>query len=294
MRKTILFLLLPIAAWAQLSLSENYQFNALANNPAFAGERGNFGVTAMLGQQFNGTPTPFQVSQILSIEGKLNNESNALGFQGYRSAITGYVNNGLSFIYSHEWKTDSDVRLKFGLNAGFLVAPNYIGTTNIVNRFKPYFGPGFAAMFQSGFLGIGAPSLIGQADAYTQIDKNIKAMGGYRFGSDEGLALNISVLGSIATRPEDQSAIHTNFKAWLANKLGIGASFRFQNGLHKTIPTLELRVSETSTLGLSYDKDPYRFLQLDNNNYYSRGIFQLTYKYDAFPIGSKSPLLNQF
>ncbi len=91
----------------------------MAVNPAFTGVRGNFGVTGLLGQQFNGTIYPNQVSQVIVLDGKVGQQQkSAIGFQGFRSTVTGFTNSGLSLTYARHINLDN-VQLNVGMNFGF-------------------------------------------------------------------------------------------------------------------------------------------------------------------------------
>ncbi len=290
---TLLFLTSQVAL-CQIGLQDQYQFNMLAINPAFTGERGNFGVSGLLGQQFNGTIQPNQVSQLISMDGKLNNERNSIGFQGFRSAVTGFTNNGMALTYSYSFQASADLKVNVGINAGFMVSPNFVGNVDVLQRFNPFGGPGVAAFVKDGFLSVAAPTLFSKANTYTTINKDIKLAAGYRIGNYENVALNFMILSSLATNASSQNGFDVNAKIWLGNKIGLGGSFRTQSGKNKIIPNFQIRVSESSTLGLSYDDEPLIFLNTNPGFRNSNGIFQLMYRYDVFNSGYKSPFINQF
>lgn len=293
--RTLLFYFLALSAsFAQIGLEDQYHFNMLSLNPAFTGERGNFGVSGLLGQQFNGTFAPNQVSQVISMDGKLGEGKSAIGFQGFRSTITGFTNNGMALTYSYFLELNDDLRVNLGLSGGFMITPNFIGNVDILQRFNPFGGPGAAIFSKSAFLGLAAPTLLGNSDIYNSLNKNIKISGGYRFGNYENIGVNLSGLASLATRSNDANAYDVNLKIWLGNKIGLGGSLRNQSGLSKLIPNLQMRVSETSTIGLSYDDQPLLFTNRNTGSLSPRGVFQLLYRYDVFNLGENSPFLNQF
>jgi type IX secretion system PorP/SprF family membrane protein len=295
MKNTILLYFLAITtALAQVGLEDQYQFNMLSLNPAFTGERGNFGVSGLLGQQFNGTFRPNQISQLISMDGKLGEGKSAIGFQGFRSNITGFTNNGMALSYNYLLPLNDNLRINFGISGGFMISPNFIGNVDILQRFNPFGGPGMALFSKAAFLGVAAPTLLGNTDVYSTLNKNIKISGGYRFGNYENIGVNLSGLASLATRSADASAYDVNLKIWLGNKIGLGGSYRTQSKLSKIIPSLQMRASETSTIGLSYDAQPLLFTNRNTGSISPQGVFQLLYRYDVFDSGEKSPFLNQF
>ncbi|KPM48046.1 type IX secretion system membrane protein PorP/SprF [Jiulongibacter sediminis] len=290
----LLYFLGFTTAFAQIGLEDQYQFNMLSLNPAFTGERGNFGVSGLLGQQFNGTFTPNQISQLISMDGKLGEGKSALGFQGFRSNITGFTNNGMTLSYNYFLPLNDKLRVNLGINAGFMISPNFIGNVDILQRFNPFGGPGAAVFSETAFLGIAAPTLFGNSDIYSTLNKNVKISGGYRFGTYENIGINLSGLASLATRSSDANGFDINLKIWLGNKIGLGGAYRMQSGFSKVIPSLQMRASETSTIGLSYDAQPLLFTNRNTGSITPRGVFQLLYRYDVFNLGEKSPFLNQF
>ncbi len=283
---------------AQQPLTDLYQFNLMALNPAFSGLRGNFGVTGLLGQQFNGTVYPNQVSQVIVLDGKVGSTQNAgIGFQGFRSTITGFTNNGLSLTYAQYFNLDG-FQINAGLNFGFMVAPNVVGTQDFAQRFVPYGGPGITAIGTDYFMGIAAPTAFGKSDLFVSPPKNLNLQGGYKLGNDENITANLSLLAGLPMNDISPLMIHFNAKIWLGSKIGLGASFRNQklsgSSSSKLIPSLELRISESSTVGLSYDHKPLLFQGVNDNLRNPNGIFMLIYRYDVFNFGEKSSFLNQF
>ncbi|MGR3810440.1 type IX secretion system membrane protein PorP/SprF [Jiulongibacter sp. NS-SX5] len=290
----IVFTLISHLALAQIGLEDQYQFNFLAINPAFAGQRGNFGVTGMLGQQFNGTFRPNQVSQVISMDGKMGEGKSSIGFQGFRSTIMGFTNNGLILSFSHSIIENEEYKLLIGLNGGFLVSPNAVDGIDLRQRFNPFAGPGLVFMNDKLFAGVAAPTLLSNTNTYSTLNKNLKLSAGYRLGSYENIGVNISALANLATRARDVSGFDMNLKVWLGNKIGLGATLRNQRTYTGLIPNIQMRASETSTIGLSYESKPLGGYDLNSNSVSPRPVFQLVYRYDVFNIGEKSPFLNQF
>lgn len=295
MKKILLLIfLLSHSAFSQFGLSDQYQFNFLAINPAFAGERGNVGVTAMLGNQFSGNFRPNLISQIVSLEGKLGTSKSSLGFQGYRNTITGNTSSGLGLSYAYTIDTDA-AKIKVGLDAGFTVSPNLIGSQNFTQQLSPFFGLGFAAFTENGFLSISSPTVYAKTNFFTPVYQPINLMLGYRVGLAENINLNISTLAGLDLKYENANFFHLNPKLWLSDKLALGASLRFRDdkGLN-TISSAELRIAETATVGISYDPKPLRLFTTNSQFINSNGLIQLLFRYDVFGFHEEIPLLNSF
>ena len=294
-RKTLFILLLSnTTLLAQFGLSDDYPFNLLAVNPAFAGERGNFGVTALLGNQFVGSFTPRQVSQIISLEGKVGTGNSSIGFQGYRNSLGTATNSGLSLSYAYALNFDL-VRLSFGLNGGFGVSPPVIGSTSFANQLIPYAGLGLMAAIKNGFVSVSAPTLVSKTNLFIPTRKPINVMLGYRLGSSESIALNISALAGFERNNSLSNFYHINPKIWISNKVGFGGSIRFkQNDDSNIVPFLQYRVSESSSVGITYDPNPFSAIPTQPGFSPQSGVIQLVYKYDVFGRGEDTPLLNLF
>jgi type IX secretion system PorP/SprF family membrane protein len=294
--KKILFLsiLLANSATAQFGFSDQYQFNLLAVNPAFTGERGNFGVTAMLGNQFIGGFRPSQVSQIVSLDGKIGTGNSSIGFQGFRNTITSSTNNGLNVSYGYAIETDA-AKINIGLNAGFSVSPNFVGNESFTNQISPFSGLGVAAILENMFVSISAPTLFAKPQFADAITSPLNLMVGYRIGNAENIALNLSALAGLQLKTGASNFLHVNPKIWLGNKIGLGTSFRFHSNYGLGIlPMAELRVSESSTVGISYDSNPLRLVNTNSQFNNPNGLIQLMYRYDVVEIGKKTPILNLF
>jgi type IX secretion system PorP/SprF family membrane protein len=294
--KKLIFLTLFLTqtVFAQFGFSDQYQFNLLAINPAFTGERGNFGVTAMLGNQFIGGFRPQQVSQIISMDGKLGTGHSSIGFQGYRNTITSTTNNGLNLSYAYSVETDA-LKINIGLNGGFSVTPNFIGSQDFTNQISPFAGIGFTALADNYFISLSSPTLFAKPQYLNAITSPLNIMAGYRIGNADNIAFNISALTGLQLKSGSSNFFHLNGKLWLGNKIGIGSSFRFYKGYDLGIlPTAELKVSESSTIGISYDNKPLRLINSSSQFNNPNGIFQLMYRYDVFGQGEKNPLLNLF
>ncbi len=300
MKHLIYFLLLTSSfAFAQGGLQDQYQFNYLAINPAFTGERGNFGFTAQLGNQFNGTIAPNQVSQIFALDGKVGSGNGALGFQGYRINQGGIYNSGLNLNYGHEIKSDN-FSLRLGSDVGVFILPNFITNADVLDRFSVYFG--FGALFQSQnfFASIASPTIITFKKTSLLKEKPVTLLLGYSFSFAQNIQLNLSTLASVPSDNNYSRKFHLNAKLWLSDKFGFGGSFRYLGNnssvpaSSKFIPTVEYKISSGSRLGLSYDSSPLS--DITNNPQYSNpnGIFQLLYRYDLIQDGQKTPLSNNF
>ncbi len=282
---------------AQGGLEDQYQFNFLTVNPAIAGIRGNFGFTAQLGNQFNGTIAPNQVSQIFALDGKIGEGNGALGFQGFRINQVGVSNAGLNLNYAHT-VIGEDWKLNIGTDVGVFILPNFITNIEILDRFNVYAGLGFLFLKENWFIGLSNPSIYRNKKGSFFANAPSYISGGYTFGYEESLQFNLSTLISLASNTAFGNQYHLTGKIWLGNKIGLGLSARQRSGTQnlaanfKIIPMVEYKVSSSSRVGLSYDSQPLSGISGGNNFANPNGVFQLLYRYDLTQDGQKAPSLN--
>jgi type IX secretion system PorP/SprF family membrane protein len=253
----LLFLFSYSVSQAQNIIQEHYQFNQLGINPAFAGAKGNFNLNVLMGNQFNGTFRPFQISQILTLDGPINRDKGGLGFQMYNDRFTGLQSLGGNLSYAHRFNLGEVFSLAIGLQGGFVSIP--ASNLRINNTLSTNYGAGLLLQASSLFLGISMP-IIGEQNAEIAIPtpKPLYSTLGASFGSIEGTMINPNV--TLITG--DIKGFHLNAKAWFKGKTGVGISLRNENESSKIILTGEYQVSKSLRLGLSYDSKAYNNIQI--------------------------------
>lgn len=279
MKKLLLFLLFSYSAsQAQSILQEHYQFNQLGINPAFAGAKGNFTLNVLLGNQFNGTFRPFQVSQILTLDGPISQDKAGLGFQMYNDRFINLQSLGGNLSYARRFNLGEVFSLAVGLQGGFVSIP--ASNLRINNTLSTNFGGGLLLQASSLFLGISKP-IIGERNAEVALPtaKPLYSTLGMSFGSIEGVMINPNA--TLITG--DIKGFHLNAKAWFKGKTGVGISVRNENKSSKIILMGEYQFNKTLRLGLSYDSNPYNNIQIpiSGGTTKSRPIAQLFIRYQG-------------
>jgi len=274
----IFLLFITELSYSQSGLTRQYQFNYLSLNPALAGENGSFGLKGILGNQFNGTIRPNQVSQIVAIDGQLYNNS-GLSFQGFRSNVGNLISTGITLGYAKGFEL-GDATIKFGVNTGIFVQPNVI-TVAGKQRVSPYAGLGILFKYQNAWLGVSNPVAF-YSKRITE-SRPLFINLGYLYNAVDGLDLHANVLGGVAT---NQKMFDVNVKAWLFERLCLGASYRMRDiGLttsnENLIPFVEVKVSRTINLGLSYDSNYGRNELNSPVAQNQNGVFQLLFRYNS-------------
>jgi type IX secretion system PorP/SprF family membrane protein len=296
MKKTLFLFLLTLSVSAQNALTDNYQFNLLGLSPAFTGERGNYGFTVALGNQFNGTLRPNQVSQIFSVDGVLKDGPSAMGFQGYRSAYGNLTTNGFTLSYAYGLETSSNIDIKLGINLGFLVLPNAFNVTEIAQRFTSYGGLGLMVKNDRFFANVSSPTLL--SSSFGQIFLNgrkVNFIAGYIFGNSDGIALAPSVYYAANSDPNFGNNLNAGTKIWVFDKWILGLSARNNSATQKTklVSSLEYNLNGSSRFGISYDPIPSDLINVPSIGNINTGVIQLMYRYDLSQLEERE-LLNWF
>lgn len=292
----LLFVLFAGFAKAQKGLDDIYQFNYLSLSPAMTGERGNYGLSIFLGNQFNGTLVPNQVSQVFSIDGVLDTGPHAIGFQGFNNTLGFQRSSGFNLNHSYEIKTQN-IEIQIGTDVGATILPNILNTT-ISQRFKLFGGFGLLTKGEKWWANISSPLLLSDPIAQLQLGgRKFNFMGGYLLGDPEILGAGISGLASLGSA--NTNNFHLNTKVWIYNRWVAGVSLRNVNasmdnsaGL-KIVPSLEYNLNNSSQFGLAFDSSPQDFRLTGFQQANNPSLLYVFYKYAVFPEG-KRPLLNLF
>lgn len=149
-----------------------YRFNGLYINPAYSGSHDVLNITAIYRHQWVSVPGLPQSASV-AVHSPLKNERLALGFiyNFDKIGVTSTSNLNASFAYRLPVGRQKQVKLSFGLSAGFtnynsdlnrvLTSdagdPNFSG--NSVNRWIPSLGFGFYAYSDKFFAGFSLPQL---------------------------------------------------------------------------------------------------------------------------------------
>lgn len=289
-----LLIAIPITTFAQSGLINSYQFNYLAINPAFAGENGNFGIKGILGNQFNGTLKPNQVSQVVVIDGQLYNKS-GLAFQGFRDNSGNLVSTGFGFSFSKGYEL-GDFKLKAGLQASLKVQPNLL-TVQGNQNLSPYAGLGTILFYKNVFIGISKPMIL--ASKNITEPKPLFFQLGFIYDSERLISFNINTLIARDFTLNQQN-IDLNVVGWLNKRIGLGTSVR-NNSLNTFLPKdknsflpfAQYKVNSTILVGISYDSNVPTFGSQISSTLSVPGIFQLFVRFGGKSAGEESWFYNK-
>lgn len=268
-------------AKAQTVLENQFQFNYLALNPAFAGAKDAFSLNAMLGNQFNGTGgRPQQIYQLFSMDGPIQQGSGGLALQAFNSSVAGLNKSGAKIAYAYGVSLTDNLAFRLGVDGGFIYQPTIVSGLGLKQMF-PYAGLGGLLHSETYFVSISKPILLINNDGLFLNKKPLYTMVGGSLGELEGTMINLSAMYEM--NKGLGSDLFLNGKVWFAQKLGVGVSYQmlksYSTKVNKIVPMVEYQVAPSFRLGASYDPKPTSFTS-SSTAVKQRGILQIYLRYE--------------
>ncbi|MVM34721.1 type IX secretion system membrane protein PorP/SprF [Spirosoma sp. HMF4905] len=217
-------------AYAQKEvLYSQYLLNPLSINPAYAGSRESFHLTAFLRRKWISVRYA-PVTQSVSADGAIAHGRIGLGFQALNDRMGVYTAQGVYGSAAYRFNLPALAKLSIGFQGGVSIIPLYDATTaTSINRAVASLGVGIYYQSDRFFGGISAPELSGQVTDLTgrYIYKSVRPImvqAGMPIEVAENAVLIPSVLISkIADRP---LGFDINLRAWFNEQVGLGLSYR--------------------------------------------------------------------
>lgn len=282
----LITLLFPIKLMSQSIIWENYQFNGLSLNPAMAGLNGHFTLTGILGNQFTSSLLPNQVSQVVVLQGVNKKASDfSYGFQGFNARLASYTNTGMDFSYAYRKQFDN-FNFSVGAKGGFLVQPNLL-VNNALNMVSLYAGLGVTLAGENAYFSVSKPNWLQNVNRVVDGKKPLFVHAGAFLGNPENVMLSTSALLELNKNQQIGNGININTKVWLAERAGLGVSYRlkgqtgFSNLENRWVLSAEYQFSTSLRIGITYDTEPLQNYNISSNNLTNR-LFQLLIKFDTF------------
>lgn len=218
--------------WAQAQkevLYSQYLQNPLSINPAYAGSRESFNLTAFLRRKWISVRYA-PVTQSVSADGTVANGRVGLGFQALNDRMGLYATTGVYGSVAYRFTLPALAKLSIGVQGGVNVIPIFdVTTAGSINRAVASVGVGVYYQSDRFFAGVSAPELGGQITDLTgrYVYKSVRPImiqAGVPFEVGEGTVLIPSVLVSkIADHP---LGVDINLRAWFNEEIGLGLSYR--------------------------------------------------------------------
>lgn len=285
MKKILIFLFVFMNAelFAQFGVLNDYQFNYLGINPAFAGENGPFTVKGLVGNQFNGNLRFNQLNHLLVLDGQLYNKF-GLAFQSSSDNYGTGVGNTLNLMLSKGIEM-GDLQIKAGLSGGVNLLPNAIGLGNSGTKADFILGAGLFTYYNGAFAGVSQPVLFTGKNSFNGKSPLLVNVG-YTSPDDENfLTYNANILAGIRAGKYNYDF---NLKFWLNKRMGLGGSYRI-NHIYTSfskekafVPSIEYKFTEDLILGLGYNPNTLRLSNTTNPNsqFSLNGLFQFYIRYN--------------
>lgn len=252
----------------QIPMFTHYMNNTLMVNPAYAGSRDAFSITALHRSQwvdFNGAP----ITQTLSMHTPLRNEHIGIGLSILNDKI-GPTNNTSIFVdYAYIMRLTEKSKLSLGISAGgsmfqanlsdleLDVIDDPAFQNNIDNHITPNFGFGVYYSRDRFYAGISTPMLLQNSYSGTQDNDNILIgkehrhyflIAGAMINMTQNVAFKPTTLVKITASAPAQIDLTTSFV--FMEKFLIGAMFRTGDAFGGLVG---LNITDQLHLGYSYD-----------------------------------------
>ncbi|GAB4022361.1 PorP/SprF family type IX secretion system membrane protein [Spirosoma koreense] len=218
----------PVYAQKEVLYSQYLQ-NPLSINPAYAGSRESFHLSAFLRRKwFSVRYAP--ITQSVSGDGAIANGRIGLGFQALNDRMGLFANTGVYGSVAYRFNMPALAKLSIGVQGGVNVLPLYdfaSGTT--INKATSSLGVGIYYQSDRFFAGVSAPELSVPTLNYSgqsiyQGVRPIMFQAGVPFEVADDIVLIPSVLISkIENRP---LGVDLNLRAWFSEEVGLGLSYR--------------------------------------------------------------------
>ncbi|SDM98624.1 PorP/SprF family type IX secretion system membrane protein [Kriegella aquimaris] len=249
-----------------------YMYNTLAVNPAYAGSRDQWGVSALHRSQWvglDGAPS----TQTFNINGPVTSKL-GLGLSIVNDEIGNHTNQNTYFdaTFSYSIKTSETAKLSFGLKAGghalnidFNNLRNYSANvlsptnTEIYKKFSPNFGAGIYYHTSSFYMGLSIPNFLktehfqesGETTTYIATERmNWYLISGYVFDLNSSLKFKPAFLFKAIEGAPLQMDLSANFL--LNEKFTLGTAYRWDAAFSGLFG---FQMSNQFLLGLAYDHE---------------------------------------
>ncbi|MBN2165826.1 MAG: type IX secretion system membrane protein PorP/SprF [Marinilabiliaceae bacterium] len=259
-----------------------YQFNTLIINPAYAGSNDVMSLMILSRHQwigFEGAPN----TQTLTLHSPLNQKRVGLGFSIIRDELLPVSKTDIFADYSYLLNITDYTTIRLGLKAGFHnILINYSKldqeiTTNDnaypaenFSNLKPNFGFGLYLSGKAYYLGLSIPRLLETdlSDKNNTSSLSNKYYRHYYFiaGTIFNLSNEIKLKPSLITRLSSSTPISTDFNlnALFREKLWIGAMYRLSNALGGLI---QYQFSPMIKIGYAYEMELGELKQFNNGTH---------------------------
>ena len=222
----ILFAVQPARAQKEVLYSQ-YLVNPLSINPATAGSRESFHLTAFFRRKWIGLRNA-PVTQSVSMDGAVAQGRIGLGFQALNDRMGLYQATGFYGSVAYHFNLPALAKLSIGIQGGVSVLPfTSLNSSSGLNQTVGSFGAGIYYKSDRFFAGLSAPELNKQSvgiNGPSFVTRPVMVQAGTTVEIDDNVVLIPSVLISkSAGRP---LGVDLNARLWVNEQIGLGVSYR--------------------------------------------------------------------
>ena len=230
----VLFVLLCLTAIPGFSQKEvlysQYLLNPMSVNPAAAGSRESFHLTAFLRRKWISVRYA-PVTQSVAADAAIAQGRIGLGFQALNDQMGLFTSTGVFGSVAYRFNLPALAKLSIGVQGGVSVIPLFDQTTaSSINKAVASYGVGLYYKSDRFFGGISAPELGGQVSDLTgrstyQSVRPVMIQAGMPVAVADNTVLIPSVLVSKIT--DRSPGFDLNLRAWFNEQIGLGLSYRY-------------------------------------------------------------------
>lgn len=301
MKKRILliaFILIGLSTYSQQdSQFTQYMYNTVNINPAYAGSRGVLSIFGLHRNQWvglDGAP----VTNTLSLNSPINNSNIGLGLSFINDKIGPSDENSISVDISYSVKTSETAKLSFGLKATANLLnvdftkldkfdqADFLGTTNIDNRFSPNIGAGIYYHSEKSYIGLSVPNFL-ETKHFDKSSTTINSqsiasermhyylIGGHVFELSENIKFKPAFLTKLVQGTPLQVDLSTNFL--FNDKFTAGLAYRWDAAFSAL---LGFQVSNSWMIGYAYDMEVTKLANFNSGSHEIFLRYELFKNYD--------------
>lgn len=261
---SVLFVGLWTTQAQQLPQFTQYMYNTISINPAYAGSRDAFSLTALNRNQWAGISGAPR-TQTLSIHSPLRNEQIGLGLSVINDK-TGYENYTYLYAdFSYTINVSQDVTLSFGLKGGFSyydLDEDLFSEPSVLqdpffrekfNKWTPNFGAGLLLSSQNWYVGLSAPKIINndnnEFSEFVALEQvHYYMTGGYVFDLSDTWKLRPTALAKVTNGAP--LSFDMSGTVIYDEKLYLGATYRIDDAIGAFI---DFQIFEPLRIGYGYE-----------------------------------------
>ena len=261
---SVLFVGLWTTQAQQLPQFTQYMYNTISINPAYAGSRDAFSLTALNRNQWAGISGAPR-TQTLSIHSPLRNEKIGLGLSVINDK-TGYENYTYLYTdFSYTINVSADVTMSFGLKGGFSyydLDEDLFSDPSVLqdpffreqfNKWTPNFGAGLLLSSQNWYVGLSAPKIINndnnEFSEYVALEQvHYYLTGGYVFDLSDTWKLRPTALAKVTNGAP--LSFDMSGTVIYDEKLYLGATYRIDDAIGAFV---DFQIFEPLRIGYGYE-----------------------------------------